>query len=181
MSLCLLLGGARSGKSALALSRAARRCQPVTFIATAEPRDDEFAERIARHRAERPPEWLTLEVPVEIGATLAALSPSQTAVIDCLTLWLSNLLESGLGPAEVLARAAEVAACAAARPGDVVVVSNEVGSGIVPADPLSRAYRDLLGSVNATFSRQADEAYLVVAGRLLPLGQPTWEPEAGPL
>lgn len=170
--LTLLLGGARSGKSSLAVSLAASEASPVTFIATAEGRDDELAERIARHRAERPAGWTTVEEPLGLQDALGAVAPRDVAVIDCLTLWVSNLLERGARSEEVAERAVAVAALARDRAGLVVVVSNEVGSGIVPADVLSRRYRDALGTVNAAFAAAASHAYLVVAGRTVVLDVP---------
>lgn len=168
--LTVLLGGARSGKSALAIEMAASFDLPATFIATAEPLDAEFAERIERHRAERPSDWQTIEEPIDLEAALTQV-PTGPVVIDCLTLWVSNLFGLDLDDATIFERATSVAARASGRGGPVVVVSNEVGSGIVPDDALSRRYRDTLGRVNATFAAQADKAYLVVAGRLLELAQ----------
>ena len=172
MTLKLLLGGARSGKSSLALSIAGSLGLPVTFLATAEALDGEMAERIARHRAERAAGWETIEEPVELGSVLARLDPDRAVVLDCLTVWVSNLVLQDVDGDEIVERAAGVAALASGRPGPVVVVSNEVGSGIVPADSLSRRYRDTLGRVNATFAAEAAEAYLVVSGRLLELSRP---------
>lgn len=160
--LVLLLGGAKSGKSRHAQNLAGPF---ATLIATAEARDDEMAERIARHRAERPPTWETLEEPLDlVGALAKARYP--TVVVDCLTLWVSNLLEKGLDPLEEARRALEALLHSGKR---VIAVTNEVGMGIVPAHPLARRYRDLLGEVNALFAREAEEVYLVVAGRALRL------------
>jgi len=167
--LTLLLGGARSGKSALAVRLASLEPSLATFIATGEALDEEMAERIAQHRAGRPALWPTVEEPVEIERALAAVDRGTTTVIDCLTLWVANLLGAGRSDGEVLNSAGQIAALAAERPARVIAVSNEVGSGIVPADALSRRYRDLLGRVNAIFSDHAQEAFLVVAGRVVPL------------
>lgn len=174
MSLVVLLGGARSGKSRLALRLAARSDGPVTFVATAEARDDEMAERVARHRAERPASWTTVEEPVALDAALARAPDDACVVVDCLALWLSNLLEQGLGPDECERAAAAAAATAAARAATTIVVSNEVGLGIVPATPLGRGYRDLLGLVNQIWVAEADAAALVVAGRALRLDGTDW-------
>jgi adenosyl cobinamide kinase/adenosyl cobinamide phosphate guanylyltransferase len=171
MALTVLLGGARSGKSALAQRLAGRWDGPVTVVATGQARDAEMAGRIARHRAARPAGWRTVEEPLELEAALAAAGDA-CVVVDCLTLWVSNLLERGLADGEVDARARATAATAAARPAPTVAVSNEVGSGIVPADPLSRRYRDLLGQVNAAWAAAADQALLLVAGRAVPLADP---------
>jgi adenosylcobinamide kinase/adenosylcobinamide-phosphate guanylyltransferase len=165
VTLVLYLGGARSGKSRLALARAAAAGKPVVFVATGEALDDEMAERIARHREERPSGWATVEEPLELGRALEQAPAAATVVVDCLSLWVANVFERS--PAEQLADAA--AGLAAARPGLTVAVSNEVGLGIVPDNELARRYRDVLGRVNATWAAAADEAYLVVAGRSLRL------------
>ena len=169
MGLTLLTGGARSGKSTLAVRMASRSAGPVVFVATAEPRDEEMAERIAEHRAARPSDWTTVEEPVEIAEAIARADADAFLVVDCLTVWVSNMLERGVDGEEIRARAAEAAKAAAGRAAPVVVVTNEVGSGIVPMHPDTRAYRDLLGAVNATFAASAERALLVVAGRVLPL------------
>jgi adenosyl cobinamide kinase/adenosyl cobinamide phosphate guanylyltransferase len=165
MTLRVLLGGARSGKSTLALRLATASGAPVTFFATAEARDEEFAMRIARHRRERPSGWQLVEEPIELHQALGEIDEERTVVIDCLTLWVANLAEKDLGETEIVERAAEIAIAAAKRAGLVLVVSNEVGSGIVPADPSTRVYRDILGRVNATFVEHSTQAHLVVAGR----------------
>jgi adenosylcobinamide kinase / adenosylcobinamide-phosphate guanylyltransferase len=144
----------------------------VTFIATGEARDEEMAERIAGHRADRPEAWTTIEAPLELEKALVSADPGDTVVVDCLTLWVANLLERGRDAATVLAAAESAAAIAAARSPLTVAVSNEVGLGIVPATPLGRAYRDVLGSVNAIWVAASAEALLVVAGRLLALQGP---------
>ncbi|HEX5469530.1 MAG TPA: bifunctional adenosylcobinamide kinase/adenosylcobinamide-phosphate guanylyltransferase [Gaiellaceae bacterium] len=168
MSLTLLVGGARSGKSTLALRRAAA-ADSVVFIATAEAGDDEMAARIASHRTERPVAWTTVEEPVEIRAAVESSPPESFVILDCLSLWVSNLMGRGWQDEAIEAETARAAAVAAARPAPTVVVTNEVGLGIVPATPLGRRYRDVLGRVNTTFAEAAEEALLVVAGRALRL------------
>ncbi|HVU78560.1 MAG TPA: bifunctional adenosylcobinamide kinase/adenosylcobinamide-phosphate guanylyltransferase [Gaiellaceae bacterium] len=165
--LVVLLGGARSGKSRLAVELAGDR---AAFVATGTASDEEMADRIARHRAERPAGWRTLEEPRDLSRALAALEPGETAVVDCLSLWVSNLLET-TPEEEIVALAERDAAAFAARDGLTVVVSNEVGLGLVPMHPVGRAFRDALGRVNAVWSAAADEAYLVVAGRRLRLDE----------
>ena len=170
MALTFLLGGARSGKSALAVRLASEWGGPVVFVATAERRDDpEMHARIESHRAERPPEWETVEAPLDLGAVVAAAAPDECVVVDCLTLWVSNALEAGRSDPETEAAAVELARAAAAREAPTVVVSNEVGLGVVPETPLGRRYRDVLGRVNAVVAAEADRALLVVAGRALEL------------
>jgi adenosylcobinamide kinase / adenosylcobinamide-phosphate guanylyltransferase len=170
MALTLLLGGARSGKSALALRRASAAAVPVVFIATAEALDEEMESRIARHRTERDPAWTTVEAPLCPAPALAEAAPDACVVLDCLSLWVANLVQRGLGEEQVLERAVEAAAIAAQRRGPTIAVSNEVGMGVVPEFELGRRYRDALGRVNALWAERADEALLVVAGRTLALG-----------
>jgi adenosylcobinamide kinase / adenosylcobinamide-phosphate guanylyltransferase len=172
MALTVLLGGARSGKSALAVRLAAGWDGPVTVVVTAEARDAEMAERIRRHRAERPGGWRTVEAPRELEAALAGTPAAAFVLLDCLTLWLANLMEQGLRDEQVMGLARSAAAVAAARTAPTVAVSNEVGAGIVPADAGSRRYRDLLGQVNAAWAAAADQALLLVAGRAVPLLDP---------
>jgi adenosyl cobinamide kinase/adenosyl cobinamide phosphate guanylyltransferase len=168
VSLTLLIGGARSGKSSLAVQRAAS-AEPVVFIATGEAGDEEMAARIETHRAERPPEWTTVEEPVEIRAALEASSSESFVILDCLSLWVSNLIGRDWDDEAIETEAARVAKTAASRRAPTVVVTNEVGLGVVPATPLGRRYRDVLGRVNADFAETADEAFFVVVGRALRL------------
>jgi adenosylcobinamide kinase / adenosylcobinamide-phosphate guanylyltransferase len=168
VSLTVLIGGARSGKSALALERAAS-AEDVVFVATGEGRDEEMAARIERHRRERPGHWETVEEPLALRAVLESADPGACLVVDCLTLWVANLVEAGRADDEIEVEATEAARAAAARPGETLVVTNEVGLGVVPDTPLGRRYRDVLGRVNAHFVLMADEALFVVAGRTLPL------------
>ena len=168
MALLLLIGGARSGKSSLAVRLAGEHAVPVVFIATAEARDDtEMADRIALHRAERPAGWTTIEEPVRLRESLEAAPAESCIVVDCLSLWVANLIERGDDAEEDAAAAAKVAAD---RSAPTIAVTNEVGMGVVPATPLGRAYRDVLGRVNAIWAGAADESYFVVAGKALRLG-----------
>ena len=168
MSLVVLLGGARSGKSQLALKLATRASAPAVFLATGEAGDEEMADRIARHREERPASWSTVEEPVELERAIGDVDDTVTLIVDCLSLWVSNLIE-GRPVSEIETAAAAAARLAATRPGLTVAVSNEVGLGIVPDNALARAYRDVLGRVNALWVAAADEAYFVVAGRTIEL------------
>lgn len=185
-------GGARSGKSTAALRAAASLDAPVTFIATAEAGDDEMAERIGRHRADRPAGWTTVEAPIDVAAAVEQIDPGATIVLDCLSMWVSNRMlaegadaqpRSGAGSGRgepsgseragsIVADAGELGLRLRERSGAAIVVTNEVGSGVVPASPLGRAYRDVLGSVNQAVFASANRAYLVVAGRLLELRDP---------
>lgn len=167
MNMTLLVGGARSGKSRTAERLAVASGLPVTYLATGEPGDTEMAARIARHRAERPPTWTTVEAPREVARVLDVLEVSQFVILDCLTLWLSNLLD--VDDQSILAAAEHIASDLATRFLSSAVVTNEVGSGIVPDDPVTRRYRDLLGQVNGTFRRKADRALLCVGGGVIPI------------
>jgi len=163
----LLLGGARSGKSDTAVRLAAGAGAPVTFIATAEAGDAEMAERIERHRAQRPTAWTIVEAPLDLASAVTSAPRADYLVVDCLTLWVSNLLGHGRAGSDVLAEARRVAEVLRDHPS--VVVSNEVGLGIVPANELARLFGDTLGSVNAIFASAASRTLFMVAGRALPL------------
>lgn len=155
----LILGGARSGKSAraLALARA-----PRVFVATAEALDAEMAERIRRHQAERGPDWGLAEAPLELAAAIEAhAGEGVTLVVDCLTLWLSNLMHHGREPE---AETAALLAALAAAPGRAVLVSNEVGLGIAPANALGRDFRDAQGRLNQSVAAAAEHVEFVAAG-----------------
>jgi adenosylcobinamide kinase/adenosylcobinamide-phosphate guanylyltransferase len=166
----LVLGGARSGKSRLASQLAGER-EPVTLVATAlvDPSDAEMSARIARHRAERPDTWTTVEAPRDLEGVLSRLAAREgSIVIDCVTLWLSNLL-LGQDGAEPLDDAAILAALdrateAARGCARVVWVSNEVGSGIIPLNALARRFADLQGWANQQLARVCDRVDLCVAG-----------------
>jgi len=172
MALTLLLGGAGSGKSRLAVRAAARWNGPVAIVVTAEARDDEMAEKIRRHRAARPSAWQVIEEPLDLEEALTAAPDETHVIVDCLTLWVSNLMEKGVAAPEIEERARRAAATAARRSAKTVVVSNEVGSGIVPTSAVGREFREVLGRVNSVWAEAADRAALVVAGRVLPLSPP---------
>lgn len=176
MSLTVLLGGARSGKSSLAVELGSRHDGPVTFIATAPPidTDTDMLERIERHRSERPTSWITVEEPIALHDALGAADRDALVIVDCLTLWVSNLMYAGRSDADVCERAATTSALAAARRTPVVAISNEVGMGIHPDTSLGRRYRDLLGRVNQIWTAAADTSLLLVAGRAIPLSDP-WQ------
>jgi adenosyl cobinamide kinase/adenosyl cobinamide phosphate guanylyltransferase len=169
MGLSVLLGGARSGKSELSSWLASESGRPVVVIVTGEGRDEEMTERIRRHRAARPSSWETVETPRAVAEAVRELEPDAFAVLDCLTLWVSNVIEAGLRDDEIVDEAREIATALARRDAPSVVVTNEVGLGIVPMNELARRYRDTLGQVNTAFVSEAERAFLVVAGRALPL------------
>jgi adenosylcobinamide kinase / adenosylcobinamide-phosphate guanylyltransferase len=164
----LVLGGVRSGKSRYGLQLAARRDR-VTFLATAERREDEEMQRkIERHRAERPEHWTTIEEPLNLAAVIGSVSGCDLLLIDCLTLFAGKLLEVfGDDFAAISENIDRLCAALKASPCSIVLVSNEVGSGVVPAFELGRRYRDLLGEINQRVAAIADHVVLMVAG--LPL------------
>jgi len=180
--LTVLLGGARSGKSSMAVEMGIRYGGPVAYIATAAALDDDMAQRIRHHRAERPPEWHTVEEPLDLIAaidTAQAMAPETLTIIDCLTLWTTNmLLMVDHTDDEIRAVSDLVATRAAASPTPIIAISNEVGLGVHPDTDLGRRYRDIHGWVNQSWTRAAGEALFVVAGRVLRLEDP-WAP--GPL
>jgi len=169
VSLVFLLGGARSGKTTLAVELARKEGGPVTVIATAEPGDQEMSERIQLHRAERPETWRTIEEPLALASAIADVDDAHVLVIDCLTLWVANLFARGDTDGSIEEQGKAAAARAGSRGALTLVVSNEVGLGVVPATEVGRRYRDLLGRVNAAWADAADQAAFVVAGRLLQL------------
>jgi adenosylcobinamide kinase / adenosylcobinamide-phosphate guanylyltransferase len=169
MGLSVFLGGARSGKSELSARLASASGRPVVVIVTGEARDEEMTERIRRHRAARPSSWETVEAPRALPDAVRELDGDAFAVLDCLTLWVSNLIEAGQSDDGIVDEAREIATTLAKRDAPSVVVTNEVGLGIVPMHELARRYRDTLGRVNAAFVSEAERAFLVVAGRALPL------------
>jgi len=184
----LLLGGARSGKSDWAERLARRTGQPVVYLATAAAADAEMAERIARHRAARPASWRTIEEPEELTRVLRQRCQSgDVVVIDCLTLWVSNVILRRFGDVEDFAAipaeewstietdllgAVDDLLEIARRIGlSLIVVSNEVGLGLVPPYPLGRRYRDILGRVNCALAGRADLVLLLIAGLPIDLGR----------
>jgi adenosylcobinamide kinase/adenosylcobinamide-phosphate guanylyltransferase len=173
--LTFLVGGARSGKSTLAVRLAEHAGGPVTFLATATALDDEMAERITRHRDERPEGWTTVEEPVDLAPAIAAAPPDATLVVDCLTVWLGNLSAASWAAADVADACDAVAAALRDRRdhgAGTIVVSNEVGLGIIPADLPTRHYRDQLGRLNQAVADIADVTLFLVAGKALRLESP---------
>jgi adenosylcobinamide kinase/adenosylcobinamide-phosphate guanylyltransferase len=170
----LILGGAKSGKSSLALELANQSGGSRVFIATAQAGDNEMRERIRRHQAERGPEWFTVEEPVDLRAALQGADRSDAVLlVDCLTLWLSNLLTvANLSAEEVVAKGRDLATLLPALQGRVILVANEVGLGIVPDNALARLYRDLAGALNQELAEVCGQVILVAAGLPLVLKGP---------
>jgi adenosylcobinamide kinase/adenosylcobinamide-phosphate guanylyltransferase len=168
----LITGGARSGKSRLALEMALKTGGRVLFVATAEASDDEMIQRIESHRKVRPADWATLEVTTHIGREITRnIGKTQTVIIDDITLLVNNIFQQHKGTMNalllekaVVAEIKELINCMKQSKARFIIVTNEVGLGIVPADRVSRLYRDLLGKANQMLAENADEVILMVAG-----------------
>lgn len=169
--LILVTGGARSGKSARAITAAMK--YPIGrryFIATGEARDDEMTRRIARHRDDRDADFITIEEPVEVAAALQAIEHrADIVVLDCLTLWVANLMDRAIDDDHIATLVQDLVVAVARSRFDTIIVSGEVGSGIVPDNALARRYRDLLGWTNQRVARAADGVVMMVAGYPLTL------------
>ena len=169
-SYLFLCGGARSGKSAFAVEVAERSGRPVTFVATADPGDDDdLWRRIERHRRDRPAHWNLREEPLELVEAIVALDGTVTVIVECLTLWTANLLQAGRDP---VTEAAALARGLQRRPGQGIVVSNEVGLGVHPPTALGREYRDVHGRVNQVVAAGTNTALFFVAGKAIALHDP---------
>lgn len=170
----LILGGARSGKSSYAENLARQQSGSVLYVATAVAFDDEMRVRIARHQAERPSHWQTLEAPTQTGTAIAQVPATDMVLLDCLTVLANNIIapmpepfDGGAAEAALNAEIDELLMAYAASEAEWIIVSNEVGLGIVPAYPLGRIYRDALGRANQRLAAMADQVLFMVAG--LPL------------
>jgi len=177
----LLIGGARSGKSRFAQELASRLGEPVLFVATAEAGDEEMRQRIEEHKRGRSADWNTLEVATHISSHIEQkIGGARTVIVDCITLLVSNVLgqyshqadeqiEVPLIEREVAGEIGELVGCIDRVDASFIIVTNEVGLGLVPADKPSRLYRDLLGKANQMLAESADEVYLMVAGLPVPI------------
>ena len=181
MKSILIIGGARSGKSHFAQELALKSAQPVLFVATAEAGDEEMRQRIEEHQKVRPATWSTLEATTHIGSqVLKKIGKAQTVLVDCITLLINNIFNQYSDPSgeqidapliekEVMAEIGELVDCINQLNASFIIVTNEVGFGLVPANRMSRLYRDLLGKANQILAQRADEIYLIVAGIPLPI------------
>lgn len=159
----LVLGGTRSGKSDYAMALAEAASKDRCYLATAKALDPEMADRIERHQQDRGEGWVTIEEPIKIAEEIGR-SKSPVILLDCLTLWLSNLMEAGLTDDEIAAEVQALSSAIESSCKDLIIVSNELGSGIVPTNPLARRFRDMAGLANQQIARSCNEAYLLVAG-----------------
>jgi len=177
--LVLILGGARSGKSRLAEEIALASGGKTVYLATATIQDEEMKHRVEIHKKRRPSDWVTLEEPLDLLRALEKISPeTETVIVDCLTLWLTNRLLPGYNQeateaelenveTEIMAALGRFCREAKEKPFMSILVANEVGCGIVPESPLGRIFRDLAGRANQLVAKEADEVYFAVAGYLL--------------
>ncbi|MEK6680460.1 MAG: bifunctional adenosylcobinamide kinase/adenosylcobinamide-phosphate guanylyltransferase [Nitrospirota bacterium] len=162
--LIFILGGARSGKSSFALRLAESIGSRNIYIATAEALDEEMAERIKRHKENRGKDWQVIEAPINITGKLAGLKrKGDVILIDCLTLWVNNQMEK-MADKKILKETGSLLKAVKAINKNIIIVSNEVGLGIVPDNPLARRFRDIAGMVNQKIAEAADEVYLMVSG-----------------
>lgn len=160
-----IIGGSGSGKSAWALNLARAKTKKVAFIATGEPKDEEMKKRIARHKNIRPPHWRTFEEPLKVNPLLKKISAKfDCLIIDCLTLLASNLLLNGFSNTAIESRMRRLCEILHRGKADAIIVSNEVGSGIVPENKLARDFRDIAGRINQLVAKKATEVYFMVAG-----------------
>jgi adenosylcobinamide kinase/adenosylcobinamide-phosphate guanylyltransferase len=171
----LIIGGARSGKSRLAMELARKSGKPVLFVATATAGDEEMAQRIARHREERPSGWRTIEVTTDIGKHVKKeIGEAKLVIVDCITLLVNNIFSEGGYPVtapdearlekRIASEINSLIECVKGAAAIFIVISNEIGLGLVPAAKMSRLYRDLLGKANQMLAASANEVYLMVAG-----------------
>ena len=167
----LITGGSRSGKSAYALQRGEALPGPRAFVATCPAIDDDMQRRIDRHRAARDATlWETVEEPIDLAGVIARSADYPTVLIDCLTLWVNNLTypdNTDLEESAIAERAAAVLTACQNQTGTLLLVTNELGMGIIPADATTRRFRDLTGRVNQTIGQRADEVVLLVSGQPL--------------
>lgn len=169
--LLLLLGGARSGKSAFAVQLASTSEKSVIFIATAEALDADMRSRIKRHRAERP-KWTTIEEPYDLTQALAECPPTALVIIDCLTLWTSNMMLRGDSDSVISSHSTSALAAIGKRKAQTIAISNEVGLGIIPDNQMARDYRDVIGRTNQQWARAAGQTLFMVAGKAFDLKEP---------
>ena len=177
MKVTLVTGGARSGKSTYAQEMAMKVGVSVLFVATAEAGDEDMRKRIEEHRKSRPADWVTLEATSHIGSRISEnIGKARLVIVDCITLLVNNIFmrydettDTDIAEKGVMTEIDELIDCMDRTEADFIVVTNETGLGIVPADRISRLYRDILGRVNQRLAQRADEVYMLIAGIPMPL------------
>jgi len=162
-----ITGGARSGKSRQATELAQNLGNNIVFIATCVPLDDEMKERVKRHKRSRPKNWNTIEESTDLASALKSLDSFDVVIIDCITLFLTNLMMAELSDEDILSKIQKTVDTAKEANFPVIIVSNEIGLGLVPANEMGRRFRDLSGFANQTIAKNAEEVYFMVSG--LPL------------
>ena len=169
----LVVGGCRSGKSSFAIELAQKLGRERSFLATAQAYDDEMSERIRRHKLERDNSWRTIEEPVDILSALENHGPFEVLLFDCLTLWISNLMINNLEDTEIYRQTDLVITGLRERCQNAVIVSNEVGMGVVPENKMARRFRDLTGRCHQIIKQHAKETYVMAVGTPIPLNRLT--------
>jgi len=163
-----ITGAVRSGKSSLALKLAKASCKQVVFLATCKPQDAEMKKRVHKHKQSRPKTWKTIEEDINVPALIRKFKTEKELIIlDCLTLWVSNLLCSGCKEKEILKKIDDLLSALKKTKATVIIVSNEVGWGIVPDNEMARIFRDIMGIAHQKVAKISDEVYLVVSGMML--------------
>lgn len=161
--LVLITGGVRSGKSKMAVDLAEKSGKPVVFLATCQPLDEEMQRRVAKHKQDRPESWQTVEEPIEIEKVIAGAT-EKLVVLDCLTLWITNLVMAGLDQKQIMSKLETLLAFIKSGVFEVIIVTNEIGWGIVPDNQMAREFRDIVGFAHQKIAAQADEVYMTVCG-----------------
>ncbi|MCP4650507.1 MAG: bifunctional adenosylcobinamide kinase/adenosylcobinamide-phosphate guanylyltransferase [PVC group bacterium] len=163
-NIIFITGSVRSGKSNYAVKLAKQSKQKIIFLATCTPADAEMKQRVRKHKKSRPKNWQTIEEPIDVISVLKQLKDDELVIFDCLTLWVSNLLLSGFEEKEVIKIIEKFVEQLKINKANVIIVSNEVGWGIVPENKLARVFRDIIGTAHQKIAKVSDEAYLMVAG-----------------
>jgi len=162
--LIFITGPVRSGKSNFAVNLAKKSKKKIIFIATCKPVDTEMKERIKKHQQQRPKEWITIEEEIDLGSVLRKISKDKLIIIDCITLWVSNLFFHNFNEKEILKIVNDLISIIKRKGLSVIIVSNEVGWGIVPNNKIARNFRDIMGIIHQKISESSNEIYLLVSG-----------------
>jgi len=162
--LIFITGPVRSGKSNFAVNLAKKSKKKIIFIATCKPVDTEMKERIKKHQQQRPKEWITIEEEIDLGSVLRKISKDKLIIIDCITLWVSNLFFHNFNEKEILKIVNDLISIIKRKGLSVIIVSNEVGWGIIPNNKIARNFRDIMGIIHQKISESSNEIYLLVSG-----------------